>query len=102
MIALLPTGKLTRNVLEPGVNRLLASDKDGTLTRTLEAFLDHAGDVKETSEILNLHRTSLYYRLSRAEEITGLTLSDGNNRLALHLGLKVARLAGIHPEAPPR
>ncbi|MGW4420820.1 PucR family transcriptional regulator [Streptosporangium sp. NPDC004631] len=102
IIALLPTDKLTRNVLEPGVNRLLASDKDGTLTHTLEAFLDHAGNVKETSEILNLHRTSLYYRLSRAEEITGLTLSDGNNRLALHLGLKVARLAGIHPEAPSR
>ena len=38
---------------------------------TLETYLDHAGDVKSTAAELWLHRTSLYYRLRRVEEVAG-------------------------------
>jgi DNA-binding PucR family transcriptional regulator len=41
---------------------------------------------------LNVHRTSLYYRLGRFTELTGLDLADGGQRLAVHLGLKLLRL----------
>ena len=39
----------------------------------------------------------LYYRLQRIEAITGTSLKSGADRLALHSGLKLARLVGIHP-----
>lgn len=41
---------------------------------------------------LHVHRTSLYYRLSRIEALTGLDLADGRHRLWLHQGLLVRRL----------
>ena len=65
---------------------------------TLETFLDNAGDVQRTASELFVHRTTLYYRLQRIEELTGADLADGNARLALHLGLKLARLNGRRRE----
>ena len=41
---------------------------------------------------LRIHKTSLYYRLRRIETLTGMCLRDGEDRLALHLGIKLVRL----------
>jgi hypothetical protein len=43
---------------------------------------------------MNLHRTSLHYRLRRIERLAGTDLKDGNERLSLHLALKLAHLTG--------
>jgi DNA-binding PucR family transcriptional regulator len=40
-----------------------------------------------------VHRQTLYYRLARIGEVTGLDLADGEHRLLLHGALKAARLA---------
>jgi PucR-like helix-turn-helix protein len=63
------------------------------LVLTLETYLDHAGDVKRTAAELWLHRTSLYYRLRRIEEVTGVDLSRGEDRLLCHVALRLSRLA---------
>lgn len=76
--------------LPDGLRRLLAGDQ--ALVRTLEAYLDHAGDVKRTAAALSLHRGGLYYRLRRIEEIAGVNLHDGEDRLLCHLALRLARL----------
>lgn len=82
-------------VLHPGLRDLLDQHASGeSLVQTLEVFLDHAGDVKAASEELFVHRTSLYYRLRRIQELTGLDLSSGDDRLIAHLGLKIAHLTG--------
>lgn len=65
---------------------------DGHLLETLETFLDQAGQVKATAAALFLHRASLYQRLRRIEELTGMDLDDGQVRLRLHLGVKAARV----------
>lgn len=80
--------------LHPGMCDLLAMDNDG-LVETLEIFLDNAGSVRRAAEKLCVHRASLYYRLRRIEEVTGADLSDGDDRLVLHLSLKVARLMAL-------
>jgi hypothetical protein len=85
---------------ELGVYRLLAEPtayplgplrEHPALAVTLETYLDHGGDAQETARLLHLHRTSLYYRLARIEELTGRSLKDGTQRLELHLALKLAR-----------
>lgn len=93
LLAELPTQRLTEN-LHPGVQRLLDRHTagDNALLLTIETFLDNAGEVKRTSDQLHIHRTTLYYRLKRVEEITGLDLSTGDDRLALQLAFKIARL----------
>jgi sugar diacid utilization regulator len=86
------TQDLDDEALHPGLVALLGDDAHAPLVETLEAYLDRAGDVKATAEALSLHRATLYYRLQRIEEITGTRLKVGEDRLALHLGLRLARL----------
>jgi sugar diacid utilization regulator len=81
--------------LHPGLVKMLRDPAHAPLVETLEAYLDLAGDAKATAEALSLHRATLYYRLNRVEEITGARLKTGEDRLALHLGLRLARLAGL-------
>jgi hypothetical protein len=77
--------------LPDGLRRLL-DDGDESLVLTLEAYLEHAGDAKRTAEALSLHRGGLYYRLRRIEELAGVNLHDGEDRLLCHLALRLARL----------
>ncbi|MFJ9636048.1 PucR family transcriptional regulator [Streptomyces sp. NPDC101178] len=62
------------------------------LAHTAEVFLDCAGQASRTAAELGIHRQTLYYRLSRIEQITGLDLNDGEDRLLLHMAVKRARL----------
>lgn len=79
--------------LHPGIRPLLcAGSGHENLVETLTAYLDNAGDAKRTVATLHIHRATLYYRLRRFEELSGLDLSDGDDRLAAHLSLKLTRL----------
>ena len=86
------------DTLPDGLVRLLEQDASGSLVETLETWLDEGGDPRATVARLSVHRTSLYYRIGRIEDITGMRLANGHDRLALHLGLKVARLLGQLPQ----
>lgn len=76
---------------DPAVAPLLTDDHH-ELAYTAEVFLDHAGQAGRTATALAIHRQTLYYRLSRIEQLTGLDLADGEARLLLHMALKAARL----------
>ncbi|MFJ6083350.1 PucR family transcriptional regulator [Streptomyces sp. NPDC092369] len=76
---------------DPAVRALLAPAHH-ELARTAEIYLDCAGQAGRTAAELGIHRQTLYYRLSRVEQLTGLDLDDGEDRLLLHMGLKGARL----------
>lgn len=88
--------------IHPGVAALLAAGEHVPLLETLETYLDLAASAVETSKVLRLHRTSLYYRLQRVESLTGTSLKDGGDRLVLHLSLKLARLHGRFPTPSSR
>ncbi|MER6102664.1 helix-turn-helix domain-containing protein [Streptomyces sp. NPDC001832] len=85
--------------LHPGLEQLLTDPEALPLLQTLETYLDLAGNALATSQRLKLHRTSLYYRIQRFEQLTGANLKDGNERLCLHLGLKLARFTGRYRPA---
>ncbi|MFF3496188.1 PucR family transcriptional regulator [Streptomyces sp. NPDC002795] len=70
----------------------LLSPAHHQLARTAEVFLDCAGQAGRTAAALGIHRQTLYYRLSRVEQLTGLDLDEGEDRLLLHMGLKASRL----------
>ncbi|SDG45450.1 PucR family transcriptional regulator [Klenkia brasiliensis] len=75
---------------DPAFAPLLA---DPVLTRTAEVWLDRAASPQRAAAELVVHRQTLYYRLGRIAELTGLDLADGGDRLALHLAVRSARLA---------
>ena len=93
-LAQLPNREAVESALDPRVAALLNSG-DEAVVATLETYLDLAGDAKATAEQLHLHRGTLYYRLDKAQRLAGIDVHNGYDRLAVHLGLKLARLAGV-------
>jgi len=87
LLTALPPGAPPDPVVAP-----LLAEAHRELARTAEVFLDHAGQAGRTATALAIHRQTLYYRLSRIEQLTGLDLADGEARLLLHMALKAARL----------
>ncbi|MFF3429124.1 PucR family transcriptional regulator [Streptomyces sp. NPDC002602] len=72
--------------------RVLLEATHRELARTAEVFLDCAGQAGRAAAALGIHRQTLYYRLGRVEQLTGLDLDEGEDRLLLHMSLKAARL----------
>jgi DNA-binding PucR family transcriptional regulator len=79
----------------PACVEVLARHRAGEeLLAAAEAVLERPGsDMAAVAERLHVHRGTLYRRIERIEELTGLDLGDGDDRLALHLGLRLRRLA---------
>lgn len=99
-LAQLSADQVGITLLHPGLVALLDDSEHLGLAHTLETYLDLAGNAQATARALRLHRATLYYRLQRIEDLTAADLKDGNDRLTLHLGLKLARLNGRFAPAP--
>jgi sugar diacid utilization regulator len=92
----LPVEDLVPAAEVPALADLERHDTHGVLMASLEAFFDNAGDVRRTADQLCVHRATLYHRLRRIEEHTGCRLDRGDDRLTLHLGLKLRALAAAY------
>ncbi|HIC90374.1 MAG TPA: PucR family transcriptional regulator [Anaerolineae bacterium] len=70
---------------------LLAYDarQGSELVRTLEIWLQHHGNLSQAAATLHLHRNTMAYRLERIKAITGLDLQNADDRLLLHIALKI-------------
>ena len=90
LLACGPDKALASAVLDPAVLRLLEEDADSDLRDTALAYLAAAGNVQDTATALGVHRQTVYYRVQKIEQVTGLDLSRGDHRLVLHLGLVMA------------
>ncbi|MFI0483029.1 PucR family transcriptional regulator [Actinomadura sp. 9N215] len=78
---------LTQTTQTKGTERLL---EHPDLAETARTYLDLAGNVQKTAQALNIHRQTLYHRLRRIEALTTLTLTNGQDRLTLHLALTLS------------
>jgi PucR C-terminal helix-turn-helix domain/GGDEF-like domain len=77
--------------IDPGVAALLEQGR-ATFAETVLAYLERQGDVNATAAALNVHRTTLYYRLGQATQILGQDLS-GHARFRIHAALLFAQLS---------
>ena len=91
LLACGPQRELRDAVVDPAVRRLI---EEPDLLLTVQTYLDHAGSAQQTAAALSIHRQTLYHRLEKVERLTGLDLSDGRDRLRLHLGVSLAPLVG--------
>lgn len=66
--------------------------KQGDLIRTLNGFFEANGNLAKAAADLDVHRNTLVYRLERISELTQMNLDDADNRLILHLALKIQRV----------
>jgi sugar diacid utilization regulator len=63
-----------RRLIPPWAGRLLDADngKSGELSRTISQFADCNFNVKRTARRLDLHTNTVYFRLNRIRELTGI------------------------------
>ena len=73
------------------------SRKQSDLIRTLSGFFEANGNLAKASQALDVHRNTLVYRLERISELTKLNMDDSDNRLILHLALKIQRVLATIP-----
>jgi hypothetical protein len=74
-----------------GITALL-TERTGMYEATIRAYLDCGGNVQQAAALLHIHRTTLYWRLARVRDLLTVDLSRGDDRLKLHLALKLAEL----------
>nr|WP_290909558.1 helix-turn-helix domain-containing protein [Anoxybacillus sp.] len=57
------------------------------LLETLRQYIKYDGNATKTAEHLYVHPNTLHYRLKRIQELTGLSLSDFEQRMMLYLDI---------------
>ncbi|WP_226349877.1 CdaR family transcriptional regulator [Pseudonocardia sp. ICBG601] len=88
----LPDDELRPSLYPGPLRNLLAHESGPGLAETLEVYLDEGCEATRTAARLQIHRSTLYYRLGRIESLSGVSMQDGNGRLALHMGTKLRRI----------
>jgi PucR C-terminal helix-turn-helix domain len=68
------------------------AEHETDLLETLEMFLAHHGSTTDTAEAMKLHRHTVGYRLSRVQEVSGLSPYESDGRERLSLGLKAHQI----------
>lgn len=94
LLYLIPTGEEREQFLSRFAVPLQQADRKGggRLVETLEMFFRCNGNIKLTSEKLYAHYNTIVYRLEKAQTILGVSLDDPEDRLQLHLALKLGQI----------
>ncbi|GAA3573245.1 hypothetical protein GCM10022197_32560 [Microlunatus spumicola] len=86
--------------LHPAAETLAALPRPDLMS-TARTVLDLGGDVAAAAEQAHLHRTTLYHRLDRIEQLTGVDLRLGRNRTDLQLALWLVAYRNSRAEEHP-
>jgi hypothetical protein len=98
----LPRDQAAPERICPGMTALL-TERTGMYEATIRAYLECGANVQQAAALLHIHRTTLYWRLARVSDLLAVDLSRGDDRLKLHLALKLAELTRPGPgQARPR
>lgn len=87
----LPRDQAAPERICPGITALL-TERAGMYEATIRAYLDCGANAQQAAALLHIHRTTLYWRLARVTDLLAVDLSRGDDRLKLHLALKLAEL----------
>jgi purine catabolism regulator len=90
--------------VESEIGDLIAYDEEhqSGLLATLDAFLQSNGNKAATADALYLQRRSVYYRLTRIEELLGRSIEPADHRVRLYLALRAREVleGGSAGDAP--
>lgn len=86
-----------RDLCHPGILLLEESDSpaDRDLFQTLYLYLLYMKDVNRVCLALNIHRSTLFYRLNKLKSVLGVDLDDGNTWFRLMFSFKLIEYMDI-------
>ncbi|GAB2778322.1 PucR family transcriptional regulator [Amycolatopsis magusensis] len=85
--------ELARRLLRP----LTRTDAGGQLIATLACYLDNESSATPTAAALGVHRNTVLQRLDRIRSLLAVDLADPDERLAVHLAVRLVQIGT--PEA---
>lgn len=91
LISLIKEKKELNHFYEEAIGDLLKYDQESDLdlVYTIEQYFKCNESLKETADKLYIHVNTLKYRLQKIKSLTGLSLQKSEEKLMLHMGLKV-------------
>ena len=83
-----------RDYYNETIGVLFNYDKENNteLVKTLNMLVQCMGNKTKAANALFLHRNTLQYRIKKIEELTGLSLNDGENLIRIAIITKISRL----------
>lgn len=95
-------GEIASIFIQDHIGPLLNSEgKNMDLLQTLQVYLSHNGNMKETANELFIHRSTLQYRLEKIEDLLQVDLNNAEHRFNLNMAIKLNDLFGneIHVQS---
>ena len=78
-------------LVHPWINKLMKFDKENKteFLKTLKAYIENNRNANVTSNKLNIHRSTLFYRFNKIQDFLGISLDNSNNLFNLELSFKI-------------
>lgn len=78
----------------PAVTKLIEEDKKNgsNLLETLKQYIYFNNSPSKAAEVLNIHRNTLFYRINKIKEITGITLDYADEILQIYISIKMIEI----------
>ena len=91
MLTHVDDSRILDTYVEEHLGKLMRADElnDGSLSETLENYLNCSCNAKKTAEEMFLHRNTLNYRLKKIREILGCELENLDTCLELRLAFLI-------------
>lgn len=79
------------DLCHPAILQLIDYDAqhDADLLATLKAYLYYTENPQRAADKLHIHRNTLFYRINRIKALTGVTLTNGEERCRLFLSMRM-------------
>jgi len=102
LMPLLQAGPDLANFVESELGDLVRYDQEhrSELLRTLDAYLQTNGSKAATAEMLFLQRRSVYYRLTRIEQLLGRSIDAPDQRMQMYLALRAREVLETRVQDP--
>lgn len=93
LISKIQDDKFLDKYVEKQIGSLIRADalNKGNLCETLESYLNHNCNLKETAQALYIHRNTMNYRMNKIKEILGEDFENLDNCLMLKLAFIIRR-----------
>ncbi len=85
-----------RECLHPAIRKILEYDdiNQMDLFDTLEIYLHYRDEIDQAAKLLHMQRSTLFYRIKKIKELTGLKLDKLDEIIQLHFSIHLVRLYG--------
>lgn len=85
------------DICHPAVMSLMNYDNENgsSLLNTLKQYIYFTSAPAEAARVLNIHRNTLFYRIGKIKDLTGIKLDNGDERCLIFMSIKLLEIKGL-------